>query len=356
MTEQERDTGALDRLVEEARSEGAPALDWDAIEASLMKRVAETPRARAPNRARTFTAVLAAAALLSIGGFLVVRSHEVLPDAARRAPVAEREAPRVRRTVNGDELAPGAVVTSGAEPVVVEHRGHVTWTLSPESTAHVESVGDVVSLAVDRGQVSAEVVKSRKSESFVVRVERTRVAVHGTRFRVTRLSDSVRVEVDEGIVGVGPVGRAGFDLRAPDAATLTFDGVRTDVTATTGNVQSPAASAAKQGSRSTRPKTAYFAPIEPDGLPRGALAGVEQVVSSVERCLRENTVSADDLRVSVETRLTLRVDPKGTVGEAVFAPPLAPNVGTCVDEAIATIGFPRSAGGFVAYRVLELGH
>jgi hypothetical protein len=298
--------------------------------------------------------LLAAAVVFSIGAFIAVRGHEIIPSGAPREPSAEREVPRMRGALNGDELTPGAVVTSGAEPVVVEHRGHVTWTLSPESTAHVESVGDVVSLAIDRGEVSAEVVKSPKPESFVVRVERTRVAVHGTQFRVTRLSDSVRVEVQEGVVGVGPVGRPGFELRAPGAATLSFDGIRTDVSAAVGHDPSPTPAPVKRAAQSIRPKAAYFAPIEPDGLPRGALVGVEQIVSSVEKCLRENTVAADDLHVSVETRLTLRVDPKGSVGEAVFAPPLAPNVGACVDQAIGAIGFPRSKGGFVAYRVLEL--
>jgi len=354
LKERDRASDALERLVEEARGEGVPDVDWDAIEASLMKRAAETPRAPAPSRVRTLPMLLAAAAVLSIGAFVVLRGHEALPDGAPREPSAEREVPRLRLTLNGDELAPGAVVTSGAEPVVVEHRGHVTWTLSPESSAHVESVGDVVSLAIDRGQVSAEVVKSPNPESFVVRVERTRVAVHGTRFRVSRLSDTVRVEVQEGVVGVGPLGRPGFELRAPDAATLTFDGVRTDAAAAAGREPSSAAAIAKKGPHSVHPKTAYFAPVEPDGLPRGALAGVEQVVSSVERCFRENTVTADDILVSVETRLTLRVDPNGVVGEAVFAPPLAPSVGACVDAAIGTIGFPRSEGGFVAYRVLEL--
>lgn len=352
MSRPERDSGALDRLVEEARSEGTPPLDWDAIEASLMKRAAETPRATAPSRARLVPMLLAAAAVLSASVFMVVRGHHALPEGAGPESIAEREVPLQRHMLNGDELAPGAVVTSGAEAVVVEHRGHATWTLSPESTAHVESVGNIVSLALDRGQISSEVAKSPKPESFVVRVERTRVAVHGTRFRVTRLSDTVRVEVQEGVVGVGPVGRPGFELRAPDAATLTFEGVRTDVSAA-GDEPSPSAAAANR-QNAARPKSAYFAPIEPDGLPRGALAGVEQVVGSIERCFRENTVSADGLRVSLETRLTLRVDPKGTVGEAVFAPPLAPSVGTCVDDAIGTIGFPRSEGGFVAYRVLEL--
>jgi hypothetical protein len=258
--------------------------------------------------------------------------------------------------LDGDGLAPGAIVTSGAKAVVVEHENRATWTLSPESTAHVESAGEVISLSLDRGEVASEVVKSPKPESFVVRVERTRIAVHGTRFRVTRRSDSVRVEVQEGVVGVGPVGRPSFELRAPESATLDFEGIRTDIPASAANrrPKTTSTSAAGPSQRIARPTSAYFAPVEPDGLPRGALAGVEQVVSSVERCLREHTISADDVRVSVETRLTLRVDPKGTVGEAVFAPPLAPNVGACVDRVLATIGFPRSEGGFVAYRVLEL--
>src|SRR5262249_11452820 len=159
--------------------------------------------------------------------------------------------------------------------------------------------------------------------------------------RVTRLADSVRVEVQEGVVGVGPLDRPGFELRAPNAATLTLDGVRTDVAVTAGRAQSPAATgtSATATRHAVRPKSAYFAPVEPAGLPRGALAGVEQVLSSVERCLREHRVSEGDLRVSVETSMPLRVDPKGMVGEAVFAPPLAPSVGACVDDALGAITF-----------------
>lgn len=356
MKARDPDTSLLDRLVAEARAEQAPAVDWETVEASLLKRAAETPRQRrrSPN-----PALLAAAAVLfAMGTFFALRRTVSEPSRSAEVPEAARnQAPaEPAGRLDGDQLAPGAVVTSGATEVVVEHAGRATWTLAPESSAHVESVGDVVALSLDRGTISAHVVKSPRPESFVVRVERTRVAVHGTRFRVARLSDSVRVDVEEGVVGVGPVGRPGFELRAPDGATLTFDGVRTDVAAGAAPEAETAAAEAASGvaAPALRAKAFALAPVEPDGLPRGALSGIEQVTKSVETCLRDNTVSGDDLRVSIETRLTLRVDAKGAVGEALFAPPLAPSVGLCVDAALEKVRFPRSAGGFVVDRILEL--
>jgi hypothetical protein len=350
MKPRDRSTDALNRLIAEARKEETPAVDWDRIEASLVERAAVAPRARA-RVPRGISMMLAAAVLGAVGGFWLLRdAGPKTPDAAPVGPVSQQEAPRLPHHVDGDALSPGAVVTSGAEALAVEHKGHATWTLAPESAAHVESVGEVVAVALDRGAVSAEVVKS-----FVVRIERTRVAVHGTRFIVTRLADSVRVDVEEGVVGVGPVGKKGFELRAPDGATVNFDGIRTDLAASASEGKHAAQGTAPAGAgNQPRQKSVELAPLDEDGMPRGALAGIEQAISGVERCLRENTVSGGDLRVSVQTRMTLRVDAKGTVGEALFAPPLAPNVGACVDGALEKIGFPKSTGGFVVDRVLEL--
>jgi hypothetical protein len=348
----------LDHLVEEARREETPTVDWSALEASLMERVREVPVARARRRVTGVNAFLAAAFVLGVGGvFFVTRGGAVRPGVASRGVTTEAERPEPPGPLNGDKLAPGAVVASAADAVVVEHRGHATWTLSPESSAHVEAVGEVVAIALDHGEVAARVVKSPQPESFVVRVERTRIAVHGTHFKVTRLADSVRVDVDEGVVGVGPVGQASTDLRAPDGATFTFDGVRTDAAAAAQGVQPAAPAIASQsgGATAARQRTGFGPPpLDADGLPRGALAGIEQAMASVERCLREHTVSGDDLRVSVETKLTLRVGAEGSVGEALFAPPLAPAVGACVDGALVAIHFPRSTGGFAVNRVLEL--
>lgn len=359
MKPRDRNASALDRLIAEARDEKTPAVNWDAMEAALVKRVGETPNTPARRRGTGVPLLFAAAALvLSVGAFLLLRGPAVHPDVAPVGPVSEIPTPRLPHHIDGDALALGAVVTSGVDEVVVEHRGHATWTLSPESAAHVESVGDIVAVALDRGIVTAKVVKSPKPESFIVRVEHTRIAVHGTRFRVVRLDSSVRVDVEEGVVGVGPVGKPGFDLRAPDGATVNFEGIRTDIPTAAAQSRHPSAGAAPTISAANQAqahqKSFDLAPADEDGMPRGAQVGIDQTTNSVETCLRENTVSGGDLHVTVQTKMTLRVDGNGKVGEAVFAPPLAPNVGACVDAALEKISFPHSAGGFVAYRVLEL--
>src|SRR5581483_1630809 len=127
---------------------------------------------------------------------------------------------------NGNALAVGDVVESGTDAVVVDHDGQATWTLSPDSSAHVEELGSVIRVALDRGVLSAKVAKSPRPESFVVRVEGTRIAVHGTAFRVSRLDHAVTVEVTEGVVGVGPLHGPSFDVAAPGSTTTTFEGVR----------------------------------------------------------------------------------------------------------------------------------
>jgi hypothetical protein len=52
--------------------------------------------------------------------------------------------------------------------------------------------------------------------------------------------------------------------------------------------------------------------------------------------------------------MSLRVRANGHVGEAVFDPPLAPPVQSCVDAEVGAIAFAPSPGGFAIDRVIEL--
>jgi hypothetical protein len=81
---------------------------------------------------------------------------------------------------------------------------------------------------------------------------------------------------------------------------------------------------------------------------------VERVIQAVRRCLSENTVAGGDLRVSVRTHMSLKVQATGHVGEVLFDPPLAPAVKACVDARVGSIGFVASHGGFAIERVIEL--
>jgi hypothetical protein len=230
--------------------------------------------------------------------------------------------------------------------VRVEHAGRVTWTLDPGSAAHIEATGEVVGVALDRGALTAHVTKSPRPESFVVRVERTRVAVHGTAFRVVRVDGGVRVEVSEGVVAVGPVGGEGFKLEAPASATLTLEGQRAGGAV----AKAPRApQALRERSKEVEP-----VPAVPE-IGAAPVAPVERVVETVQRCLAVHTVSRGDLRVTVGTSMSLKVTPEGRVGDLLFAPPLAPAVRRCVDGEVSSMQFAKSADGVALEQRLELG-
>jgi len=332
----------LARLIGEAKNESIPEVGWDDAEERLRERLSAERPARRASSLPLGGLVLAAAAAFGAAALFVAREgHPPNPPAP---VIAEVSAPAVdRHHLDGDALSQGAKVASDDRPVVVEHAGRATWTLAPNSVLHVESLGSVIQLALDSGSVSAHVVKSPKPESFVVRVERTRVAVHGTRFNVERTGDSVHVAVAEGVVAVGPVGGKSFEVRAPGAATLSLDGVRTDehvtrtrrVVKATGEAPKPA----------QEPET--------DGGDRVA-ESVDGIVAGVRSCFAENTFSRGDLKVSVQTRMSLRVLASGHVEEVDFTPPLAPAVTRCVDAMLSTSTFPATQNDFVVERLLGL--
>jgi len=199
------------------------------------------------------------------------------------------------------------------------------------------------------------------------------VAVHGTAFRVVRLGNRVRVEVTEGVVGVGPVGGPSFDVAAPSSATTTLDGVRTDLrhaARDTGgkNAERPrtgpteVAAAGEPESAPQEPEEASSA-TPGEGTPQvsaraprasGSPPSTDGIVAAVRRCFREQTVASGDLHVTVSTQMSLRIQASGRIGEAVFTPPLAPGVRRCVDDGVGAMKFDASPDGFAIDRVLEL--
>lgn len=365
---------ALDRLVTEAKREPLPNVDWDAVEASLLQRLGEAPRYE-PVRQRSYrtpvalalalaaAAVLGAVAALFVGGPVPHTPSQAIAT----APEAESTA-STSGAVDGNALAVGAAVHADADCVVVEHTKHATWKLEPGSLAHVEQLGSVVRIALDRGSLSARVVKSPQPESFVVRVEGTRVAVHGTAFRVVRLGNSVRVEVTEGVVGVGPVGGPSFDVAAPSSATTTLGGVRLD-SRHAGRETGPKSAerphpSAVAAAEPAPEESAAAEPAEPSSeapqvsarAPRASSStpNTDGIVEAVRRCFREHTVASGGVEISVSTQMSLRIEASGRIGEAVFTPPLAPGVRRCVDDTVGAMTFDSSPDGFAVVRVLEL--
>ena len=364
MTE-DRSERALRRLVDEARRDTTPTLEWDALESALLSRarVVQRAPARLSGRSRFLVAAvpaaLAALTALAAGSAFILRAASPGSGDAPREAAKAVTAPPEKESLDGDALSTGAVVTSGAEAVVVQHVGHATWTLAPGGIARVESVGDVIGLSLDRGTLSARVTKSTRPESFAIRVEKSRIAVHGTAFRVDRLEKTVHIEVEEGVVAIGPVGGKAFELRAPGSVEVSFDGIRADKARPTTRAATerpgelPAGNELDNAPRNPS-ETGAKVPPPHAGPPPAEAPGVERVIQAVRHCLSENTVARGDLRVSVRTRLSLRVQATGHVGEVLFDPPLSPPVQACVGAKVGSIGFSASHDGFALERVIEL--
>jgi ferric-dicitrate binding protein FerR (iron transport regulator) len=222
MSEESSEDRALDRVSAELRDMPAPELDWERMEARLSSRIdAEERRERRASSLRVVAALAVAAGLLLLLGGLW-RSQ---PATVVRAPETSAGAERVfgldGATIDGATLAVGDRVEARERAGRVEHAGHATWTLDPNSQATIAAVGAVIRVQLTAGALGAQVVPREQPETFVVAVDGARVAVHGTAFRVVRTDAALRVSVTEGVVAVGAAGEpAGWLLRAGDSGSF----------------------------------------------------------------------------------------------------------------------------------------
>jgi len=369
---------ALDRLILELRKQAAPDVDWDRVEARLMRE--PQPQARSAtlsflNRLRWPAAGLVAVAALAS---LVV--------ARKPAPTPEKRVAKLSLApLNGDQIAVGARITAGNQPLLVEHHGRARWTLEPHATALVSDAGEFLTVKLESGALSAAVVPNPKPETFAVEVGGTRVAVHGTAFRVERVGERVQVEVSEGTVAVeasGTHSSPAFLLRRDSRGNFALDGRTGSVE---GNASEVVAESAGQSHRTlgkvaSAPRAHQSAPAVQPAMPELSAepvallpapapapapaaplqpsisdieAGVSSALELMNRCFHDQTRSTG-IRVSATTGLTLSVAPDGTTQSVTFAPPLAPAVEECAVNGLRALTFARSAEGVTFTRLLEL--
>lgn len=254
---------AVDVMVDAIRADEPPQVDWDAVERSLLQRIRKGEGARPAPRASSgvwqVLAFAAAAAIVPLGLSLGSRSADV-PAVAQEAhvvDVATIAAAQGEAGARGDRdltsLKSGDAVEASDQAVSFADAGHVRWTLSPDSRLVVRTpiggdaeaskpgaarrasaletgVGHVVKL--ERGSVRVEVqpdlVKNGLVDVLAVEAGHTRVAVHGTAFTVTLRGEEIVVEVEHGVVTVGPAGQrgatTGYQLSAGSRAAFSLDG------------------------------------------------------------------------------------------------------------------------------------
>lgn len=413
MSEQHDEARALQVMVEALRAERAPDLRWEAMESRLIAQI--TPRARVPQTSngigRAFGFAAAAAAVV-LGIALNGTAPEALSppsEPVRRVdtatvPSAPGEAGQ-RGALDLRTLAPGDVIEAGAVPVQFTQAGLVQWTLAPggrivvrrsseSRTSHAVSRSPRVDaeahvVALERGSIHAEVTPRDPSEGwvepFAVEAGGTRVAVHGTAFRVTLMADEIVVDVEHGTVAIGPVGRTGITLGrvmvGPSRAAFSLDGGRqarflspdraaSAVGAAPADpsrdpsaampVDDPASAPGlpSQGSTTTpRPASAIAAAPDPDtpsadlSAPRGVGAAppaeiiappaperawmtAASVRAGLAGCFARTTGGSPSVQLSIRSTFTLKIRDDGSVQSARFDPPLKPEFQACAAELI----------------------
>jgi hypothetical protein len=349
MSNHGREDNVLNQLIDEAREQAAPELDWDRMERRLMQRVDSEERAAGASQRWRWVGSLAAAAVIALGIGAVVR-HQPSEPAARSTVTSPEARSRVvtAARVDGSSLAVGDEVRAGAGRSWVHHAGQADWTLSSGGRAVVAENGAVITVKLLSGSVEASVVPSAKPETFAVEVDDTRVAVHGTKFRVERGTDGVRVEVSEGVVGVGPVsdrGHPAWLLRHGDSGRFALDGRQGDVK-----------HAELTASEPSVPEPANPAPALPSAAAAGELAkAADELSRATTSCFASNTAAEGSVRVQVETTMSLAVSPNGFVGAVTFDPPLLPSVQSCVAGSAKKLRLSPSQHGGNVSRSLLLG-
>ena len=352
---------ALDQVVEEARGEPEPDIDWQRVEASLMDKLDQEPTTPAAGAERRFgwpaVAALAAAAAVGIFSVRALQSPTSTPSATE-TEVRSAEARTFRTAeVNGAALSVGDRVVAEGHSVVVKHSGRANWTLASGSQAKLVRSGRFLTVQLVSGSVRAEVVPDKRAETFAVEVADTRVAVHGTVFTVKRLAKKSEVTVEEGVVAVGPKSAPGqtqgFTLRAGDRGAFALDGRSGNVTRAA-VAQLPEEAESEQAAPLKTPKAAA-APL-PTALPVNAMEkALDQLQSSVMHCFNKHTSAEAGVRITARTRASLSFAGSGRVNTVRFEPPLAPAVQQCAEGAARGLKVMRTQNGGSASRMVLVG-
>lgn len=254
----ENEDRALAALCEELGAEAPPELDWSEMEARLFQRITREPvalprtrvEASAPGgvfaQLATFAAAAAALTLLLLGtpsrnDGQRAAAAEMAADGRRMDTESLAWVRPDRVTADDPERARNVAAVesqswleTGEESVELALPGVAHWRVAPHSKIWLDGGSQPYRLRLERGEVHVRVVPrhdpSQLSEALIVQAGGTQVAVHGTVFRVMREQDAVQVEVQRGVVTVGPTGYRGATtgrlLAAPVRARFSLDGGR----------------------------------------------------------------------------------------------------------------------------------
>jgi hypothetical protein len=389
---------AYRKIVREARDHwgvgAARDVDWKSIDKGLFDRIERERRDQGVRFSGRFSAPLrfTLAGAIAVAVVLAMAVGKMHESSSALAPMARTvvagvvvgaDGPHGRALVNGAMLGRGTQLHAGDTieargRVTVERPGQVSFVLEDGSLATITRAEAPLVLALARGAIEAGVVPVANGEAFAVDVDGARVAVHGTHLRVARSGPSAVVDLNEGVVSIGPVPRVGTVLGTLVVAPAHAEFVAADaqgtlmVTHDEARVRGPVAFGSSEEApamgrplpvpvpAAMQPAKAPPAPrVEPHAAPapvaqaaaaEASPASDEQTESAlaaaVRACMSERP-AAENVTVLVDTTLYLGLQDDGTVRSARFEPPVAPDVNTCATPAIYRAHFAHGGSASV---------
>jgi hypothetical protein len=339
MKRESRAQDLLDELVRAARNEPATNIDIPVLEAQLRKAwLAQSPSrnqptARKRDLARWVPVALAAAVVLVVG----IAGVRHLSNGTE-VPV------RTADSLGVDEgrLYIGQSMLTGALPTSVALAGKAKFTLAPRSQVRVTALSPCLTLALDAGRIDCDVVPSKRAETFAIETQTHRIAVHGTKFSVEVDEKGLWVDVTSGAVLVTRHGQAGPDdralltaprrLRFDAEAAISSRAIEEPIASATRNRPKPLTPTVVPSMMATEPVApGRELPLQPTALEQETALDV--VRAAAARCFAQ-ALSVDvephsDVRVRVETQLTLSISPSGSIQDLSFIPPVLPEMAEC---------------------------
>ncbi len=356
----------LERLIETARSEPTPTIDFERMQLKLR----QTWVGQRPNEQRFplrwhWASAAAVAVSFFIGGWYGHAHHQT-------SVSSTSEMPYPLHVLDGRALAVGQELSSGLEPLLINHPGVAQWTLAPEGKARLSVKGQYLTVRLEVGRIDAEVIPSQQLESFAVEAGPLRIAVHGTTFAVEKHGDAVDVVVSAGSVVVGASGQpgntSGTVLIAPGRQrfSINIKQESTDVSQHKETVPGPAL---------VRPKTTAPLPTAPADTSEQSTTHAESklverpsrveqeealdvVRAAAARCFAQakNNDAARDSHVivRVDTQLTVNIAPGGSIIDVSFDPPVPDTILQCTRHEISDWSTTPSNLGSVTSRPIML--
>lgn len=349
----------LRQMVVDVQQSQTPEVDWEALQSRLLASVECQPVAAQRSPAGSKQSWLLAALAIAALGIVLVQLGR-LPGSGDEAGIATEEAAPIEEAAptDAERLEVGQRIVANSKPVTVRHRDLAEWVLAPGGASEIKALRPTVVIQLQSGRLSASVVPSARRESFIVEAGGLRVSVRGTVFSVERVGEQVVVEVKEGTVAVGQAGNASETvLVGPASGRFHSTGERAGTALRTKGRVSRRGALTPTGTHAPAPPAS--SPISVAGLQQEPTfedveRGLSVVEGSLADCLGRHTGEGGTITLSLRTRVTLKVQPDGSLSRYRFVPPLAPSIADCFGAEVNQVSFAPSVAGAHIIRDLEI--